>query len=158
VPADLGFHDDPTLAAAAILIRRFHDATVDLLTPGPGLEVICHNDLSPCNFVFRGGVPVAMIDFDAAAPGSRADDLGYAAWLWLDIGTDEIATDEQARRLAVFLDAYGAGNREAVVAAMLRRQAGLVAEAGQRGDSAMAVWAADCLAWTERHRLQLMTP
>jgi len=41
--------------------------------------VICHNDLSPCNFVFRTGSPVALIDFDTAAPGNRCMDLGSAA-------------------------------------------------------------------------------
>ena len=107
VPAELGFHDDATLAAAARLIRRFHDAGADLVDTADGIEVVCHNDLSPCNFVFRDGAPVALIDFDAAAPGLRADDLGYAAWLWLDIGSDEIAPAEQARRLALFLAAYG---------------------------------------------------
>ena len=155
VPDDLGFHDDTTLIAAAILIRRFHDATADLADPSTGAEVVCHNDLSPCNFVFRDGVPVAMIDFDAAAPGTRADDLGYAAWLWLDIGTDEITADEQARRLGVLLDAYGTDDRPAIVAAMLARQASLAAEGGGRGDRAMAAWATACHAWTERHRALL---
>jgi Phosphotransferase enzyme family len=83
VPTDLGFHDDETLCKAAVLIRRFHDLSAELVaTPAAaamGVQVICHNDLSPCNFVFSVGVPIALIDFDAAAPGSRAHDLGYAA-------------------------------------------------------------------------------
>lgn len=78
VPPDLGFHDDDALRVAARLIRRFHDLGRDLAGAG---AVICHNDLSPCNFVFRDGLPVAIIDFDAAASGTRARDLGYAAWL-----------------------------------------------------------------------------
>jgi aminoglycoside phosphotransferase (APT) family kinase protein len=68
VPAELNASfSDATLTAAAQLIRRFHDATADTeLTSGQ--EIVCHNDLSPCNFVFRSGKPVAMIDFDNAAP------------------------------------------------------------------------------------------
>ena len=92
------------------MIRRYHDLSADLLASPRrrvGIEVVCHNDLSPCNFVFRAGVPVAIIDFDAAAPGSRNWDLGYAAWLWLDLGSPEIAAVEQRRRLAVFLEATG---------------------------------------------------
>jgi len=102
---DAGF-SDATLAVAARLIRGFHDATAE--SPlAEGLEVVCHNDLSPCNTVFRDGVPVALIDFDNAAPGARLDDLGYALFLWLNVGTDGPAPAEQARRITVFCDAYG---------------------------------------------------
>lgn len=149
VPADLAFHDDATLRQAAALIRRFHDLGAELVaTPAAeavGVEVVCHNDLSPCNFVFRVGAPVAIIDFATAAPGSRAFDLGYAAWLWLDLGAPEIAAVEQARRLGLFLDAYGMGDRDRLVAAVLERQAIL---ASKHEPVAMAIWARDCLAWT----------
>jgi Ser/Thr protein kinase RdoA (MazF antagonist) len=55
VPAELDTSfSEATLTAAAQLIRRFHHATADTeLTSGQ--EVVCHNDLSPCNFVFRSG-------------------------------------------------------------------------------------------------------
>src|SRR2546422_11379083 len=72
---DAGY-SDATLVAAARLIRRFHDATAG--SPlAERCEVVCHGDLSPCNAVFRGGVPVALIDFDNATPGKRSDDAGY---------------------------------------------------------------------------------
>ena len=152
VPAELAFHGDDVLREAAGLIRRYHDLGAELLATGEGVgacgEVVCHNDLSPCNFVFREGLPRAIIDFDAAAPGSRIRDLGYAAWLWLDIGSPETSGVEQARRLSVFLDAYGTVDREHVVAAMLERQGALVAEGKRIQDTAMARWAADCRAWT----------
>jgi Ser/Thr protein kinase RdoA (MazF antagonist) len=48
---DAGF-SDATLASAARLIRRYHDATAGS-TLADGCEIVCHNDLSPCNFVFR---------------------------------------------------------------------------------------------------------
>jgi len=153
VPADLAFHDDGTLRRAAGLIRRYHDLSAGLLaTPAAaGIEVVCHNDLSPCNFVFRAGVPVAIIDFDAAAPGSRNWDLAYAAWLWLDLGSAEIAAVEQRRRLGVFLEAYGAEQTGPVLAAMIERQRVLMAEGERLGDGAMAEWARDCLDWTRRN-------
>ena len=158
VPADLGFHDDETLARAARLIRRFHDLSADLVaTPAAAdIEVVCHNDLSPCNFVFREGVPVAMIDFDAAAPGSRAHDLGYAAWHWLDLGSPDIPTADQQRRLALFLTAYGADDYPRVVSAALARQAMLVEEGRRVGDDRMARWAADCLEWTRQNEKLLV--
>jgi hypothetical protein len=96
---------DATLVAAAQLIRAFHDATAGSALAGAA-EVVCHGDLSPCNFVFDGGAPRAIIDFDAAAPGRRLEDLGYALFLWLNLGTDGPPVLEQARRLRLFCDAY----------------------------------------------------
>lgn len=105
VPARLGYFDDATLAAAARLIRRYHDATAALCSDG---RVACHNDLNPCNFAFRGGVPAALFDFDNAAEGERIFDLGWAAWTWLNVGNDRRSPpEEQVRRLAVFATAYG---------------------------------------------------
>jgi len=157
VPSGLSRHADAALVEAARLIRHYHDATADLVaSPAAlriGLEVVCHNDLSPCNFVFRSGLPVALIDFDAAAPGTRAYDLGYAAWTWLDLGAPDIDAGEQRRRLTLFLDAYGPGgpDRAEVIAAVLIRQRVLVAEGERTGDHAMARWAEGCRDWTRRH-------
>jgi Ser/Thr protein kinase RdoA (MazF antagonist) len=150
VPADLAFRDDGTLRAAAALIRRYHDATAGLIT-GPAArsaDVVCHNDLSPCNFVFRDNRPVAIIDFDAAAPGYRMEDLGYAAWLWLDIGNGETSAAEQARRLRLFAEAYGEVAVEPLLEAMVKRQAIAIRSAERMGNAAMAGWARACLAWT----------
>jgi hypothetical protein len=81
---DAGLSDE-VLAAAARLICRYHDATAASVLAEQE-EVICHNDLSRCNFVFRGGVPAGIIDFDNAAPGKRLHDVGYALFLWLNLG------------------------------------------------------------------------
>ena len=157
VPAELSpAYGDDVLAAAARLVRRYHEATAPLLAAAAarsaGLEVVCHNDLSPCNAVFRSGMPVALIDFDAAVPGTRAHDLGYAAWLWLDFGSVEVSAGEQRRRLQVFLGAYGPGPSHAeVVTAVLHRQEILAARARSLGDGGMARWAAGCLAWSREH-------
>ncbi|MBN9021103.1 MAG: phosphotransferase [Rhizobiales bacterium] len=151
VPADLGFHSDDALAAAARLIRRFHDLGAEISADG----VVCHNDLSPCNFVFRDGLPVAIIDFDAAAPGPRMRDLGYATWLWLDIGGD-MPAEEQGRRLAVFTDAYGGIAPGYVVTAMMERQAELASGEGKNGQGPLAEWSAACLAWTMANRARLL--
>src|SRR6266511_2909005 len=143
VPADLGWHDDDVLVAAARLIRRFHDATVGLVTreSTAPLEVVCHNDLSPCNFVFRAGVPVALIDFDTAAPGTRRMDLGYAAWGWLDLGDPDmdIKPEEQRRRLRLFAAAYGNDiSATSIKEAIVDRQQWLAAEGEHTGRTAMA--------------------
>ena len=155
VPEELSYFDEHTLRDAAILIRRFHDLSSELAASqaAGGIEVICHNDLSPCNFVFHNKRPVAIIDFDAAAPGSRAHDLGYAAWLWLNLGCLEIGVGDQQRRLATFLEAYGVTNLDLVLESMLERQAFLIEEGRRTGDDSLSAWASNCEEWT-RENLQ----
>ena len=156
VPGELAYYDEPTLCEAAALIRRFHDLSSGLVDSPKatkmGTEVVCHNDLSPCNFVFRGDSPVAIIDYDASAPGSRAHDLGYAAWLWLDLGSSEVSARDQRQRLSTFVEAYGALRVDSVLEAMLERQALLVREGRRTGNNAMSEWATACNDWTRGNR------
>jgi thiamine kinase-like enzyme len=58
---------------------------------------------------------VALIDWDTAAPGPRAWDLGAVAWRWVPFWRDEkcrahglpTGDAEKARRFRLLLDAYG---------------------------------------------------
>lgn len=150
VPSDLAWFSDNQLESAAKLIRHYHNATSGL-AQAYDAEVICHNDLSPCNFVFVDGIPHATIDFDAAQPGSRISDLSYAAWMWLDIGNTEIAAVEQRRRLALFCQAYGIPLDQDFVEAMLQRQWQLKEQGEKEADSAMKTWAKNCYAWTKSY-------
>ncbi len=163
VPHDLSWHSDDILFDAARLIRRYHDATEGLLASpaaqGAGLEVVCHNDLSPCNFVFKGGRPAAIIDFDSASPGARMHDLGYAAWMWLALGDEDIEPDLQRRRLTMFCKAYDANvDLSCVVESIVLRQRILVAQGRRLGDAAMERWAAECLEWTIRNLCNIPGP
>lgn len=126
IPPALWAGDAPLLAAARLL-RRYHDATLDFV--GEGLlawayrypdarrhEVICHNDFAPYNFVYAdGSIPIAVVDFDLAGPGPRLRDLAYAAY-WLtplsfqsEDMQDHAAADLQAgsRRLKLICATYG---------------------------------------------------
>ncbi|MDD6792702.1 MAG: phosphotransferase, partial [Thermobifida fusca] len=76
------------------LLRRYHDATVGFVPPRDAVwqlperaprEVICHGDVAPYNTVFRTGLPVAFIDFDAAHPGPRLWDLALAAYRFVPL-------------------------------------------------------------------------
>jgi len=155
VPAELDAEiaDEP-LVAAARLIRRFHDATSGSQLAGEH-ETVCHNDLSPCNFVFRDGLPVGIIDFDAAAPGRRLSDLGYAIFLWLNLGTDGRRADKQARRIELFCDAYGVTVDRQVVDAVIAAVAATLHRLEAEGRSADARWWRQQLDWLRRHRHQL---
>ena len=110
------------LAATARLVRRLHDATAGFpaaarwqLAVHEPAEVICHNDLGPYNFVFRGRELHGVIDFETASPGPRAWDLAYAAYRLVPLAApgnpDLLASpdDERAARLARFCAHYGDG-------------------------------------------------
>ena len=107
VPRDLcRDYPDEVLVAAARLLRAYHDAAACSDLAGDA-ETVCHNDISPVNAVFVDGLPVALIDFDAAVPGPRMRDLAYGLFLWLDLTDDGLPLPEQARRTRVFFAAYG---------------------------------------------------
>lgn len=109
VPSDCGLRvwTDEQITVAMKLLRNFHDHTTGVEIAGAG-EVVCHNDCGPWNVVWRNDTPVAMIDFDGAAPGRRLDDLSYAAWKYLNLGLIELPISEQRRRLSLLVASYGA--------------------------------------------------
>jgi hypothetical protein len=116
---------DRTLVELGRLIRNFHDVATGfdgarltwdplLADPSGSTEVICHNDLSIPNTVFRAGHPIALVDWDFPAPGRRLWDLAYAVWWMVPLHRPEFMRSigwpegvDQTRRLAMFLDAYG---------------------------------------------------
>ncbi len=95
---------DAQSEAAGRLLRGLHDATAGS-SLADGHETVCHHDAGPNNFVVRDGLPVAMIDFDFAAPGARLDDLAYAGWGWCIASKRERAPAEtQAAQLRLLVD------------------------------------------------------
>jgi hypothetical protein len=133
---------DAQLAASVTLLRRFHDHTAGSDLAG-GSEVICHNDYGPWNLVWRDEAPVAIIDFDNAAPGRRLNDLGYAAWKHLNLGLLGLPVAEQRRRLEVMTMSYGAAQDKQLLEAIAAAQATMrrlieAAPAGTQRDIALA--------------------
>ncbi|MFD7708495.1 phosphotransferase [Streptomyces sp. NPDC059786] len=133
---------DESLVALARLVREFHDLTAGTALAG-SCEVVCHNDLSPRNTVYRpaGGAlrPVAFIDWDIAAPGARIHDVAHVCWQYLPLGP---AADpgEAARRMRLVADGYGLVDRGDLVSTVLwwqdRCWRGIEREA-EAGDPAM---------------------
>ena len=129
---DWAFREDH-MRAAARLLRRYHDLvagfrpTTDavwrLVGPEPH-ELICHNDWSPWNALYRDGRFALTLDWDLAGPGPRLWDIGNAAYSWTPLISGATAIPdigERARRLRVFCDAYGLDDRTGLIAAMRAR-------------------------------------
>ncbi|HEU0164414.1 MAG TPA: aminoglycoside phosphotransferase family protein [Thermomicrobiales bacterium] len=115
-----GFLEDTQLDRIGRMIRAYHDAMMTFEMPGdlawpvmvgapPSDGTICHNDIAPWNTIVHGDLPIAFIDWDLVAPGTRAWDLAYAAWRFVPLYPDERygTPRERRRRIGVLLDAHG---------------------------------------------------
>jgi Ser/Thr protein kinase RdoA (MazF antagonist) len=139
-----------SLRAAARLLRRYHDATAGFDSTGldwqfpaeQPAEVVLHGDAAPYNCVFRGGVPVAWIDFDTARPGPRLHDVAYAAYRFCllrhPLGS---LGARDAERVLAFADAYGLSSEEKTrlpetMVERLRWLAALIRDRAAAGDPA----------------------
>jgi hypothetical protein len=114
---------DTALASIAKLLRKLHDASrefdpqaldwSDSLADPAGGTFVCHNDVCPENVVFRGGIAVALLDFEFAAPGRPVYDLAHLARLCVPIEDEFDQTRmgwlpaDRPTRLRLVADAYG---------------------------------------------------
>jgi Ser/Thr protein kinase RdoA (MazF antagonist) len=155
------------LTAVGRLVREFHDLTAGTALAGDQ-EVVCHNDLSPKNTVYRGTSPVAFIDWDDASPGRRVADVAHACWQYVGLGPETADAAEAGRLVGAVADGYGLGaaDRAVLVDTILWWQdvtwRGILAAAAA-GDTAMIRLRDDGIAdqvraahaWTSRHRAAL---
>jgi phosphotransferase family enzyme len=120
------------MRGAAELIRRLHRAAAGFrpaitsyrfhpYPPKPG-EIVSHGDLGPWNTVYRDGMPVAFIDWDAAQPIEPLVELASAAWTFVPLTPPEQLTEagfdplpDLPARLRMFVDAYGLTDRQAIL-------------------------------------------
>jgi hypothetical protein len=109
-----GVRSAESLVRAAQLLRQFHDLTAGSELAGDQ-EVVCHNDLSPKNTVYRdlghGLRPVAFIDWDLAAPGARIHDVAHVCWQYVGLGPGTADIAGAARLVRMIADAYGLTDR-----------------------------------------------
>ena len=76
VPDDLGDTTDQQLHSFMKIVREFHDVSQDFVKSE--ILVLCHDDLSPCNVVFRDDHPFVIIDWDSVHPGERWEDFVHS--------------------------------------------------------------------------------
>ncbi len=122
-PIPVWVWEDSFLVTAASRLREFHDATAGLnivnavwKTPvHEPVEVVCHNDFAPYNFVCRGSRFAGVIDWDTISPGPRIWDVAYLAYRLCPLaaptnpdGRPGDSAVEQGRRLGLLLGAYRA--------------------------------------------------
>lgn len=161
---------ETSLRRVAQLVRDLHDLTAGTELAGDQ-EVVCHNDLSPRNTVYRGDGdgfrPVAFIDWDNAGPGPRLHDVGYMCWQYLGLGPSRPDPEEPARLVHLMCDAYGDVSPEKVLDAVLAAQSAFlrgIEEAALAGDEAArrlkGMGACDSIRadreWVDRHRAELV--
>jgi hypothetical protein len=151
------------------LVREFHDLTAGTDLAGSD-EVVCHNDLSPRNTIYRDGGrglrPVTFIDWDLAAPGMRIHDVAHVCWQYLDLGPDVEDVAATATLIRVICDGYGLADRSELVSTILWQQdrcwrgindgakAGEPAMLSLRDRGAVAAVQAD-YRWTRQYRRAL---
>jgi len=158
-----------SLCRVGELIREFHELTAGRDLAGSH-EVVCHNDLSPRNTIYRdsgtGLRPVAFIDWDLAAPGRRIHDVALACWQYLDLGPDVQDVATTAALMPVICDGYGLADRSELVPTILWWQDRCwrgISDGAKAGDPAMLSLrdigaVAEVLAayrWTQHHRASL---
>jgi hypothetical protein len=160
---------DEAVEAVGRLLRRAHDAQEgfvppvadwDTHVPGPDVadELIGHCDLFWTNVIFRDGLPVALIDWELAAPVTRVLDVALAGTYWGGLRIDRqltewgIPLDGRGERLRLLCDGYGldADARARLLPELLAQRRGRL----ERGDWRVASRSVieENLLWLEEHQ------
>jgi Ser/Thr protein kinase RdoA (MazF antagonist) len=128
---------DESLTAAAVLLRELHEAGAGFTAaesnyqfhphPPRAGEVMSHGDLGPWNTVYRDGLPVAFIDWDACQPVDPVVDVATAAWAFVPLEPDRQLAEtgfdplpDLGERLRLFFDSYGELDRSTLWPALIR--------------------------------------
>lgn len=140
---------DRSLIKCAELLRHYHDAVQgfeissfrpsieneNLVIKGYEDEVICHNDAALYNIVFKDESPIALIDFDLAAPGPRIWDIVYMLYTSVPLASfaidyttgksikydAELHAADRRRRISLFFKSYGISQPNDIKSWTIRR-------------------------------------
>ena len=157
------------LDRAAAMLRELHDATEGFDRSGrtwalpehEPAEVLCHNDFAPYNLAFRDGLPVGVIDFEAASPGPRAWDLAYLAYRLVPLAhptnPDLPPRPDAVERLRRLCAAYGPIDPALVLALVPQRLRELATTAPPTHDDLYRADAAHVERWTARSETESST-
>lgn len=111
---------DPARIGA--FMREMHDALASFVPPagvrwfeglpGPGNDLIIHQDIAPSNIVVAPDGRLVAIDWDAAAPGTRLWDIAQAVHAFAPLSRGGLDPQVSAERLARFAEGYGLSEAE----------------------------------------------
>jgi hypothetical protein len=165
---------DAVVFAIGRLLRRAHDAQAGFAPPDDAAwdvhvagaatgEVICHLDLFWTNVIFRDGLPVALIDWELAAPCSPILEVALAATYWAGLRVDDqldawgIPLERRGERLRILCDGYGldASQRSLLLDELIEQRRGRLERGDWRVANRETVLAN--LRWLEEHRGELDT-
>jgi len=171
-PTDLGTYNgnshwkptDMQLCEVGKIIRTLHTALLDF----PGCisgQTVCHNDFSPCNFMFTNDIPYAVFDWDAAGISDPINDVANATRMWSDIGNPENTPAYVGNTINTILDSYGLCNddRKALINKIHEQiqMAGksmysfLMASQQQQKALSFQQWTNDCDSWLYQYQDQI---
>jgi hypothetical protein len=152
---------DDVVAGIGRLLRRAHDAQDGFAPPG---LVIAHCDMFWTNVIFRGGLPVALIDWELARPATPVLEVAMAATYWAGVRIDEqlvewgIPLERRGERLRILCDGYGldATQRSTLFDELILYRRERIEQGLWRGTTPIDVIRAN-LQWTQEHAPQLAT-
>lgn len=117
--------DDAALPALGAILKRLHTATASFVPPPDALwrpwfgrtlgqaQTIGHCDTGAWNIIARQGLPVALIDWEAAGPVDPLVELAQAGWLNALLFDDDLAeklglgsVEARGRHVKMLLDGY----------------------------------------------------
>ncbi|MGH3002360.1 MAG: aminoglycoside phosphotransferase family protein [Gaiellaceae bacterium] len=164
---------DDAVAGIGRLLRRAHDAQEGFVPPAGAAwcrqaegeqEVVGHLDLFWTNVIFRNGLPAALIDWELAAPTSRALEVGLAATYWagmrIDVQLREwgIPIERRGERLRLLCDAYGldGSQRGSLLGELVEYRRRRIETGAFRGTTPLSIILAN-LHWVEAHAAELAT-
>ena len=175
---------DDAVVALGTMLRRLHDATESFQIPdnpiwrpwfgrkiGSADMIIGHCDVAPWNVVTRDGLPIALIDWEAAGPVDRLTEVAMAIWAHTQLYDDDLATrngladpETRVKQARLMADAYGlaASDRQRLPDRMLDYAAqsaadeavelGLTPDTHETRGAWAIAWRARSVAWMFRHR------
>jgi Phosphotransferase enzyme family len=177
VEGDPGFapvpSSDEVVAGIGRLLRQAHDAQAGFEPPDePGWlrpaaaepEVIGHTDLYWTNVIFRGNLPAAFIDWEMAAPVTRALEVALAATWWAGTRIDDqllewgLPLGRRGERLRILCDAYGLdrSQRASLLPELIAHRRSALERGVVRGSTLRETIVAN-LRWTEDNAAELGT-
>jgi hypothetical protein len=135
-----GFRHDGPWRTAPVGPAGMSGAGASLDRPG---VIVCHHDVAPYNVALSGSADgervVGVFDWDMAGPGTRLEDLGFAAWNWVPLFR-QLPVPEAVHRLTEMADAYGGVSAAEILSAVIpriERSIRVISAGQQAGDQGM---------------------